>query len=57
MMNKQITQYIVFSSKKRLIIYFFECRQQKIAEPTSVKYFGVVIDVQQKYVEGKKMSH
>ena len=42
--NKQKTEYIVFSTKKRVTNTVLNVDNEKIAESTSAKYLGVVID-------------
>ena len=52
--NKQKTEYIVFSTRKRLTNTVLNVDNERIAESNSVKYLGVIIDSKLKFDgEGK----
>ena len=56
--NKQLQGlYIVYSSRKSLRNAIMTVDNKKIAESTSVKYFGVVIDSKLKFYELRNMLH
>ena len=44
MVNKRKTEYIVFSTRKRLTNSVLNVKNERIAESNSVKYLGVTID-------------
>ena len=48
-MNKQKTEYIVFSTRKRLTNTVLNVDNKRIAESNSVKYLGVIIDSKLKF--------
>ena len=48
-MNKQKTEYIVFSTRKRLTNTVLNVDNERIAESNSVKYLGVIIDSKLKF--------
>ena len=47
--NKQKTEYIVFSTRKRLTNTVLNVDNERIAESNSVKYLGVIIDSKLKF--------
>ena len=47
--TKQKTEYIVFSTRKRLTHTFLKVDNEKIAESKSMKYLGVIIDNKLKF--------
>ena len=47
--NKQKTEYIVFSTRKRLTNTLLNFDNERIAESNSVKYLGVIIDSKIKF--------
>ena len=47
--NKQKTEYIVFSTRKRLTNTVLNVDNERIAESNSVKYLGVIIDCELKF--------
>ena len=49
LVNKQKTEYIVFSTRKRLTNIVLNVDNEKIAESNSVKYFGVITDSKLKF--------
>ena len=49
MVNKQKTEYFVFSTRKRLTKTVLNVENKKIAQSNSVKYLGVIIDSKQKF--------
>ena len=49
MVNKQKTEYIVFSTRKRLTNFVLNIDNKRIAESNSVKYLGVIIDSKLKF--------
>ena len=53
--NEQKTEYIVFSTRKRLSNTVLNVDKEKIAESNSVKYLGVIIYSQLKFDEVKNI--
>ena len=53
--NEQKTEYIVFSTRKRLSNTVLNVYKEKIAESNTVKYLGVIIDSQLKFDEVKNI--
>ena len=49
MVNKQKTEHILFSIRKRLTNTVLNIDNERIAESNSVKYLGVIIDSKLKY--------
>ena len=47
--NKQKTEYIVFSTRKRLTHTVLNVDNENVAESNSVKYLGVIIDSKLKF--------
>ena len=47
--NKQKTEYIVFSTMKRLTNTVSNVDNERVAEPNSVKYLGLIIDSKLKF--------
>ena len=54
--NKRKTEYIEFSTRKRLKNTVLKVDNEKIAESNSVKYLGVIIDSKLKFDESEKAS-